>query len=261
MFEKLGIPRSAGKIEAAALREEDKKYLAKVGGVRGLWKSSTFFTHFCYSNPDARRLLADFCVEYAKKKPYIDFLHVWLADSANNQCECGECVKKTPSDWYVILLNEIDAAFAREGIGTRIVFIMYVETERPPVTERLRNPGRFVLLTAIGQPYENGYVTGEYDGEIPPYQRNNFKAQPMPLRMHWYKKWRELCGGIPGIIFEYRFYTDHYCDPGHMRVARETYRDMRALGTVGFSGCMNDQTHRVYMPTSLPYRHRKEHGA
>lgn len=252
MFEKLGIHRSAGKLEAQALREEDKKYLAKVNGVRGLYKNSTFFTHFCYSNPDARKLLVDFCVEYAKKKPYIDFLHVWLADTTNNQCECEECVKLTPSDHYVILLNEIDAAFEAEGIDTRLVFIMYVETERPPITQKLRHPERFLLISAIGQPYETGYVTEEYTGEIPPYERNNFKAHDNSLRMLWHRQWKEHCGGIDSVIFEYRFYTDHYCDPGYMRVTRETYRDMRSLKNVGFSGCMNDQTHRVYMPTSLP---------
>lgn len=251
MFEKLGIHHLPGNIEAQLLKEEHKKYLAQVNGVRGLYKNSTFFTHFCYSSPEARQILVDFCVEYAKGKPYVDFLHLWLADTTNNQCECGECVKRTPSDWYVILLNEIDEAFTREGLDTRIVFIMYVDTVRPPVTERLKNKNRFTLLAAIGSQYERGYEVGEYTGEIPPYERNNYTRASTELYMRWYREWRELCG-VEGFIFEYRFYTDHYCDPGHMRITRETYRDMRSLEAVGFSGCMNDQTHRVYMPTSLP---------
>ena len=252
MFEKLGIHHLPGKIEAAMLKEEDKKYLAMVNGVRGLYKNSSFFTHFCYSNPEARKILTDFCVEYAKAKPHVDFMHLWLADTTNNQCECENCVKMTPSDWYVILLNEIDEALTREGLDTRIVFIMYVDTVRPPLTERLKNKQRFTLLAAIGSQYERGYVTNEYTDEIPPYERNNYKPASTELYMHWYKQWRELCGNIPGFIFEYRFYTDHYCDPGYMRVTRETYRDMRSLANVGFYGCMNDQTHRSYMPTSLP---------
>ncbi len=252
MFEKLGIHHMPGKLEAEMLKEEDKKYLAKVGGVRGIHKNSTFFTHFCYSNPESRQILVDFCVEYARKKPYVDFMHLWLADSTNNQCECENCIKKEPSDWYVILLNEIDAALTDAGLDTRIVFIMYVDTVRPPVSERLNNPKRFTLLAAIGQPYERGYNTEKYEGDIPPYERNNYKPVPTSLYMKWYAEWRELCGGIPGIIFEYRFYTDHYCDPGYMRVTRETHRDMLSLNEVGFAGCMNDQTHRCAMPTALP---------
>jgi len=252
MFEKLGIHHMPGKIEAAMLKEEHKKYLAEVGGVRGLHKNSSFFTHFCYSNPEARKILTDFCVEYAKSKSHVDFMHLWLADSINNQCECENCRKMTPSDWYVLLLNEIDEALTAEGLDTRIVFIMYVETVRPPVTQRLKNKKRFTLLAAIGSPYERGYVTEEYKGEIPPYEHNNYKPASTELYMHWYKEWRELCGGIHGIIFEYRFYTDHYCDPGYMRVTRETYRDMKSLSEVGFAGCMSDQTHRCAMPTALP---------
>jgi len=252
MFEKLGVHHMPGKLEAEMLKEEDKKYLAEVDGVRGLHKNSTFFTHFCYSNPEARQILVDFCVEYAKKKPHVDFIHLWLADSTNNQCECENCIKKEPSDWYVILLNEVDAALTKEGLDTRIVLIMYVDTVRPPVTERLKNKKRFTMLAAIGSHYERGYITEEYKGDIPPFELNNYKPASTALYMHWYKEWRELCGGIHGIIFEYRFYTDHYCDPGYMRVTRETYRDMASLDSVGFAGCMNDQTHRCAMPTALP---------
>lgn len=252
MFEKLGVHHSANSDERAALRDEDKKYLALVNGKRDIYGNSTFYTHFCYSNPDARKILVDFCVDYVKSKPHVDFLHVWLADAANNQCECDECVKMTPSDHYVQLLNEIDEAL--EGIvsKTRLVFILYVDTVRPPEKLRLCHPERFVLLAAIGSHYEKGYRKTEYSGEIPPFERNNFKAPSNELRLKWHNDWKELCGNIPSIIYEYRFYIDQYCDPGYMRVSRETYRDMKALETVNFQGCMSDQTHRMYMPSSLP---------
>ncbi len=255
MFEKMGVHDRTPDEEAKAianLTEEQKKYFAEVKGVRGIYHGSSFYTHFCYSNPEARKLLVDFCVEYIQKKPYIDFLHVWLADSKNNQCECPECVQKTPSDWYVILLNEIDAALEAIGSKSRLVFIMYVDTVRPPEIEKLNNPKRFTILTAIGMPYETGYKVEEYKGEIPPFVRNNFIPESTPLRMLYHKKWKEWCDNIPSFIFEYRFYTDMYCDPGYMRVSRETHRDMRSLTEVSVQGCINDQTHRMYMPTSLP---------
>lgn len=70
--------------------------------------------------------------------------------------------------------------------------------------------------------------------------------------MHFHKEWKKICNNCPSFVFEYRFYTDHYCDPGYMRVANETYRDMKNLENVNFQGVMNDQTHRCFMPTSLP---------
>ncbi|MBQ7119995.1 MAG: DUF4838 domain-containing protein [Oscillospiraceae bacterium] len=251
MFEKLGIHHTHAAQEKSELREEHKQYLAMLNGERGLCRS-TFYTHFCYSNPEARKLLVDFCVEYVKERPYVDFLHVWLADSKNNWCECDECMKMSPSDHYVQLLNEIDEALTAIGSKTRIVFILYVETVRPPVKLRIKNPERFVILAAIGLHYETGYINREYTGEIPPYVHNNFTPPDNALRLKWHKDWKAMSGDIPSIIFEYRFYTDMYCDPAFMRVSKEVYRDMRALGSVSFEGCMSDQTHRMYLPTSLP---------
>lgn len=251
MFEKLGIHHTTAAAEKAALKEEDKQYLAMLGGKRDINKG-TFFTHFCYSNPAARKLLVDFCVEYLQDKPYVDFLHVWLADSTNNQCECPECAKMTPSDHYVMLLNEIDEALEKIGSKTRLVFILYIDTVRPPELLKLKNPNRFVLLAAIGLHYETGYIKGEYTGEIPPYVRNQFSPPDNLLRLKWHKDWKALSNNIPSVIFEYRFYTDQYCDPGYMQVSRETHRDMKSLNEVDFQGCMSDQTHRMYLPTSLP---------
>ncbi len=255
MFEKLGMHHESAAREAelfAALPEEKKNYVALVNGKRELYAKSTFFTHFCYSNPDARKSLVDFCVDYAKQKPWISYLHLWLADNVNNNCECESCVKMQPSDWYVLLLNEIDAALEAIGSKTRFVFILYNDTVRPPEKMKLNHPERFVLLAAIGQHYETGYINEPYTGEIPAYVRNQNVTPRNALRLHWHREWKKLCEGIPSIIFEYRFYTDQYCDPAHMRIARETHRDMRGLENVAFQGCMNDQTHRMYLPTSLP---------
>ena len=255
MFEGFGIHHTDPKRETdalAKLTEREKNYLALVNGKRGICHNSSFFTHFCYSNPDARAFLIDYLISYVKKKPAVDFIHVWLADSTNNQCECEECEKKTPSDWYVILLNELDQRLAEIGSDARIVFIMYVDTVRPPIEERLLNPKRFVLLTAIGSFYEQGYRKLECKEEIPPFKRNSFVGFSDALKMKCHDDWKALSGGIPSIIYEYRYYTDMYCDLSHMRLSRETYRDMRALDEVSFNGCMSDQTHRMYMPTALP---------
>ena len=42
--------------------EEFKKYLALLNGKRDMMYGNTFYTHFCYSNPEGRKLLADFVI-------------------------------------------------------------------------------------------------------------------------------------------------------------------------------------------------------
>jgi len=254
MFRKFGVENGPSEEQQAAMREEDKKYLALVKGKRDLFAGTSFCTHFCYSNPEARKILVDTIVEYIQEKPYMDFVHVWLADAINNQCECENCVKMQPSDHYVQLLNELDDALEAIESKARIVFIGYVETERPPKVLTLHHPERFVFLSAIGLHYEKGYkkIIEAPQAEEPEYKVNNFHPAPDTVRMKWRMDWKKACNNILNVIFEYRFYTDMYCDLGHMQISRETYRDMRDLAEVGFAGCINDQTHRMYMPTSLP---------
>ncbi len=246
MFLKFGIQRKHD-----TLSPENHQYIALRNGKREI-KKELFYTQLCYSNPEVRKRLSDFVVEYLEKKPYIDYLHLWLADSTNNDCECDECVKMHPSDWYVVLLNDIEKKMTERGIKTRLVFIQYVETVRPPEKMRLENPDKFTLLTAIGVDYTEGYKKEKYEGEIPKYERNKFKGFPSRLCLDWTEQWLEMHGGMTSMVFEYRFYIDHFNDAGYMRIAKETYRDMKRIKEMGFSGNMSDQTPRNFLPTSLP---------
>lgn len=251
MFEPFGIHHGPPSHEAT-LPEEAKQYLAKVNGKRELYHS-TFLTHFCYSNPEARKHLISFWLDYAKKKPYVDFFHVWLADGMNNHCECAECVKKHPSDWYVIFLNELDEALTKEGIDAKLVFILYVDTNRPPFEEKLKNPSRFVLLSACSIDYNQGYEATEYEGEIPLYQRNKYSNPSSALAHLWRKQWKQSFGKeIPACVYEYRFYNFTYNDIGGMSLARGVHRDMKRMKLMGFDGNMSDQTPRAFFPTALP---------
>lgn len=246
MFQKFGAVGSSNE-----LPEDSYQYLPLINGKREV-KKDLFYTQLCYSNPEVRRRLAEFVVEYVQQKPHVDYLHLWLADSTNNDCECENCVKMHPSDWYVVLLNDIDAALTKIGSNTRIVFIQYVETVRPPEKMRLNNPKRFTLLTAIGINHTEGYVKEKYDGEIPTYTRNNYKGFPSRLSLQWTDEWKAMHGNIPSIVFEYRYYIDHTNDPGYMAVSKETHRDMKRLKTMDFDGNMSDQSPRLFFPTSLP---------
>lgn len=262
MFEEIGVENGHNHNYNVNINEEDNKYLALTTCYgegynapvpkRCIAGDSLFYTNFCYSNPEARKKLVDFWVKYAKEKPYIDYFHVWLGDAAATGCICEECGKEEFSDWYVMLLNEIDEALTKEGIEARFVFIMYVYTHRPPKKTRINNPDRFLLLYAMGINYGKGYKVEEFSGEIPPYNPSLATLPDQALGAKWREDWKKISGAKLSVTYEYRFYTDHFSDPGYMKIASETFRDMPLLKTVGFDGCMSDQTIRNFMPTGLP---------
>lgn len=252
MFEALGMLDVDERDERAQLRPEHEKYVALVGGKRALHEGSSFYTNFCYSNDEGRAILVRAVVDYAKNNPHVDYVHLWLADSINNWCECENCRDLEPSDHYVKLLNEVDAALTAQGLDTRIFMILYVETVRPPVKLRLANPSRFTIVTAIGEMNARGYFKEECNEPLPPFVLNRYKDFSPAQRLRCHDEWKAMHGGMRSAIFEYRFYTDHYADLSYMQISREVHRDMKTLENVDFQGVMSDKTHRNYLPTALP---------
>lgn len=233
------------------LTEEAKEDVALVNGKRELYQGSPNFTQLCFSKDKARKGLVNFLVEYVEKKP-IDFLHVWLSDAANNQCECENCQKKIPTDFYVQMLNELDAELTKRNRDTKIVFIMYVDTFWAPEVEKLNNPSRFIMTLAPARDYSIPYSMARYQGELPPYRRNQFNlSADFSMNLAFMDRWKPAFDG-KRFLFEYRFYTDHYFDPGYMQIARESMQDISSLPESEFQGIMNDQTQRSYFPTGLP---------
>ena len=100
MFEAFGIHHTdpaREKSELEHLPTEAKRHLALLGGKRGIVKNSSFFTHFCYSNPDTRRGLVNYLVNYSIENPEVNFVHIWLADSTNNQCDATSVEPPPPT--------------------------------------------------------------------------------------------------------------------------------------------------------------------
>ena len=233
------------------LSEEARRDVALVAGERKLFKNSPNFTQMCYSRPEVRKKQVDFLVSYLERKPHIDFLHVWLADSVNNHCECDGCRKMTPSDFYVILLNELDAALTAKGIDTRIVFIAYTDTHWAPEVSRFQNPDRFVLTTASSS-YPAKRSAERSRDPLPVYVRNQYRSmKDFAQALSMMDRWREQFRG-PNFMFDYYFYTSHFLDPGYMHLTRAIHYDVQLLDALGFDGIMSDQTQRSFFPTGLP---------
>lgn len=251
--EPLGFPGLGWDQRPPAVPPEARQYLAEINGERGLWRGVPLNTNLCYANPEARRIIVDDVIAYIRRNSGVDLLHLWLADGSNNHCECPACREAIPSDFYVRLLNELDAALTREGLSTRIVFLIYVDLLWPPETERLANPGRFVLMFApITRSYTESFAAPEDGRPLPPYERNRLTfPSSVGENLAFLRAWQRVFPG-DSFDFDYHLMWAHYFDPGCWRLARTAHEDIRNLRRIGLNGLISCQVARAYLPTGLP---------
>ncbi len=238
----------------AMVPEENKQYLAMVNGERLLFHGVPFNTQICMSNKTARKMVADFVADYAEKHTNSDYIHVWLADGYNNHCECEECKKMIPSDFYVMLLNDIDEELTRRKLNTRIVYIAYTETMWAPKVEKLKNTDRFALLFApISREYSYSLRLSEGDVEITPFVRNknslptNFEELYACLE-EWMK-----AGETPRIAYEYHFWRHQAHDAAGISLAKVINGDIKSYLDYNISGVIEDGSQRSFFPTGLAF--------
>ena len=251
-----GIDSSAiwSKIDVNQLSEESLRYMPMINGKRGLFNAQPVNTQFCMSDPEARKLFVDYVTDYIEKHSNSDYLHVWLADGRNNHCECDDCKKKTPSDYYVILLNELDAKLTERSISTRLVFVAYFDTLWAPVVEKLNNPDRFALLM--------GPITRDYTKTVsndprmvrkPLFNRNKNKY-PKGLEeylSHVYD-WNKIPHGS-NISYEYHFWVQQCFDMSGLYLARRINEDIKAYKNFSFDGIIEDGSQRSAFPNGVAF--------
>ena len=253
--EPFGISGLGWEKENAGPGPDVAHYLAEVDGERKLWGGVALNTNLCYSNPEVRRIMVDAIASYAQDNPHVRFLHVWLADGSNNNCECAECRKARPSDFYVTMLNELDAVLTEKGLDTRIVFLIYVDLLWPPEEigkPFFSNPSRFVLMFApIVRTYSETFRAGSDLPELPPYIRNKLKfLSNVDANVAFLKAWQEGFEG-DSFDFDYHLMWDHVNDPGHMQISQTIALDMKGLKDIGLNGFVSCQVNRMFFPTGL----------
>ena len=201
-------------------------------------------------------MLAKEVVDYAKTHPDTDVLHFWLADDFNNVCECEACSKKRLSDWYVMILNEIDELLTESGLGVKIVFLVYMELYWAPLTEQIRNPDRFLLMFApIFRSYTLPFdVTGNWKTRPPmPYEKNKMTypsdaAEYLAFLEGWKKAFRG-----DGFDFDYHLMWDINRDFGGETIAKVLFEDIRSLKKIGLNGFLSCQIQRAFYPNGLAF--------
>ncbi len=254
--EPFGIDTTEGWAKDAEnpIPEESREFVALTEGARALYHGVALNTNFCMSNPKARSIVAKYIADYAAMSPQVNYLHVWLADARNNHCECDECKKRTVSDWYVMLLNEIDEELTARGLATRIAYIAYYDTAFPPITERLKNPDRFaLLLAAITRSYTETPEMSTEKKELPCFNLNkNIFPTDLGDYIQYSEEWQKTAF-TPKFCYEYHFWVHQYYDLGGIRLAERLYEDIRAYRNAGFFGIIQDGSQRSFFPNGFPF--------
>jgi len=238
-----------------------RKFFAQIGGKRELFHGVPVNTQLCYSNPKARTIMAREVAGYAEAHPDEEVIHVWLADGSNNFCECPNCRNTRPSEFYVMMLNEIDEMLSRKNLSTRIVFLAYVDLLWAPTKQRIKNQDRFILMFApITRSYTKSFLEDTRSAEkIGPYVCNKlvFPSSPranLKLLDGWLKHFKGDC-----VDFDYHLYRDHNLDPGQTALAEVLFEDVSGLDRLGMNGFISCQITRICFPTGL-YMHAMGKG-
>jgi len=237
-----------------ALTPENRECLAMIDSKRAFFGGSPINTNFCMSNPRARAKVAAYITDYAQKHPNADYIHVWLADAHNNHCECDACRQKTPSDWYMVLMNDIDAALSAKNLAARIVFIAYVDTSWAPLVEKIQNPDRFTLMLApISRSYTSTLPDGCVNAKTIPFQHNK-NTMPKTLNdyLAYFADWKKTWDGT-SLCYEYHFWQHQHYDPSGMALAKRIYEDVGVYQGVGIDGLIQCGSQRSFFPHGFAY--------
>ena len=234
--------------------EEIKPFLAEINGERKFWRGIPVNTNACYSNPEVRKRIIDYIATYCKDNPHVDLFHFWLADDLNNHCECKNCVKRRPSDWYVCMLNELDELLTEQNIQVKIVFLLFYELLWPPQNEEFNNQDRFILLFApLARPYNESFKIKNNLTRLPEFKRNNiFLAENPDEDFAFLKAWRDKFQGDSFIFIYHLMTTGWEKDIGGYKLAKILHGDMKTYETFNLNGVSSCQTQRMFFPTSLP---------
>ncbi|MBR4863921.1 MAG: DUF4838 domain-containing protein [Oscillospiraceae bacterium] len=231
------------------LPEHVYQYLALMKGKRTLFRNDIYYTNLCMSQPEVRRMLINRYIENIQNNPHLCMTGIGFADGTRNHCECENCRKLNPSDFQIMIANELDEELTARGIDTKVALSTYVDMMFPPIREKIKNPDRFWLqFTPISRSYSASIKEDTVLPEPLPYVRNAWKApkgidQCMAL---FHARRKDV--KVPAYAYEYHFWRAQFRDPGLMIICRRLYEDVRSLKLVDIDGYQQDGSNKHFFP-------------
>lgn len=252
----LGFSSEFGWETGKKVSEDKKDLVALVNGKRELIDGTPIFTSVDFAKPEVTKQMSKLIVDYAKKHPEVDYLHVWLSDACNNICECDDCKKTTPSDQYVDFLNYLDDQLTKAGLDTKICFLLYHELLYAPEKAKIKNPKRFTMMFApISRTFEKSYADVDYEHDIPKtpkYKRNDITLpNSLESNLAFLFDWQKMFKG-DSFVYDYPLGRAHYGDLGYMAISNVISRDIKYLDKLHLNGYISCQELRSGLPTTFP---------
>jgi len=255
--EAIGIRGLGWDVETQPISEKQRHAIALIDGKRELFRGIAVNTELCYSNPEIFNILVNHVVQYAIDHPEVSILHFWLSDGINNHCECLDCQKLSPSDWYSKLVSTISQKLGGLSCKTRIVFLCYANTLWAPTKEKIKDNYRNIIFmfAPISRCYIHHLADDNCAGSISlqPPPRNKI----VPPRTNYefvqlLKGWQKCCQSDS-------FLFDYHLLKGFMRpllligdIGKVLWRDLHDLKYLGLNGVLSCQTLRAFYPTGIP---------
>ena len=135
---------------------ENKKIFDQHPEYFALVKGKRRGPQLCVSNPELRKLVIQWALDYFKKRPEADMVSVEPSDGMNH-CECEECLKMgSVSDRVFFLANEVAKAVAEKYPGKCVGLYAYSDHSEPPSFKL--EPNVWIQRTA-------GFTYGKYSSE------------------------------------------------------------------------------------------------
>ncbi len=239
-----------GKVETSMVPEGRREWLAKIDGKREFFRGVPLNTNLDYARADVRSAVVDGIADYAGKHGEVDLLHFWLADGSNNH---DEHLPERPSEYFVDMLNELDAKLTAKGLATKIVFLLYVDLLWAPVRARLGNPDRFILMFA---PITRSYLTAFGDAGTSDEKKMEFALNKLTMpksaatNLEYLSDWQKQFKG-DGFDFDYHAIWACYYDPNMVTIAKTLHKDVANLAKIGLHGLNSCQNQRMSFPHNL----------
>jgi hypothetical protein len=173
-----------------------------------------------------------------------------FADGTHNHCECEECSKLHPSDFQIMIANELDEELTRRGnTTTKIALSNYVDLMFPQKQLKLNNPNRFLMqFTPISRSYSSSITEDTVLPEPFPYVRNAWKAPKSIEQCAALFQARRKGMKVPAFAYEYHFWRPLFRDPGLMNICRRLYEDVRSLKLLDIDGYQQDGSNKHFFP-------------
>lgn len=228
---------------------EIRPYLAEMNGKRELFRNDLYYTNLCMSQPEVRRMLVMHIADRLQNNPHLCMGGLGFADGTRNHCECENCRELNPSDFQIMIANELDEELTRRGIKTKVALSTYVDLMFPPVREKIKNPDRFMIqFTPISRSYSSSINSDTVLPEPLPYKRNAWQAPKGIDQCVALFQARRTGVRLPAYAYEYHFWRAQFRDPGLMIVSRRIYEDVRSLKLLDIDGYQQDGSNKHFFP-------------